>query len=173
MEQNVDLTAGGAGVVPEEPAKLESQLASGANWFFWIAGLSLINSIVLLSGGQWSFVVGLGITQVADAIGAAVVQEVGGGVGLRTAVFAFDAFVAGVFVLFGVLARKRHTWAIATGMVLYAADGLLFLLVADWLSLGFHAFALFGLFGGLTASRKLAALDRPVDPAFSSQPIVP
>ena len=40
LSQNMD---GGGGV---EVAKtdLESQLERGANWFFWIAGLSLINS---------------------------------------------------------------------------------------------------------------------------------
>lgn len=173
MEQKVD------GPVAEQPnpaaqrEKLETQHKSGANWFFWIAGLSLVNSGVMLAGGQWGFIVGLGVTQFADAVGAAIAEEVGGGVGLRATVFVFDAFVAGFFVLFGVLARKHHTWAFVTGMVLYAADGLLFLLVGDWLSLAFHGFALFGLFGGLAASRKLSSLARPAEPALTSQPIVP
>lgn len=173
MEQKVD------GPVAEQPnpaaqrEKLETQHKSGANWFFWIAGLSLVNSGVMLAGGQWGFIVGLGITQFADAVGAAVAEEVGAGIGLRAVVFVFDAFVAGLFVLFGALARKRHAWAFVTGIVLYTLDGLLFLLVSDWLSVAFHAFVLFCLLGGLAAGRKLAALEPPVDPALSSQPIVP
>ena len=39
-----------------------AQLKSGASWFYWIAGLSLINSIAAVSGGSWRFILGLGIT---------------------------------------------------------------------------------------------------------------
>src|SRR5216117_2936789 len=45
-----------------DPAAM-AQLKSGASWFYWIAGLSLINSIVAFTGGQWAFLFGLGITQ--------------------------------------------------------------------------------------------------------------
>ena len=65
----------------EERAKQETQLetqhASGANWFYWIAGLSVINSVIILAGGGWGFVVGLGITQFIDAIATVVVAETG------------------------------------------------------------------------------------------------
>jgi len=173
MEQKVDGPVAGERNAATERDKLESQHKSGANWFYWIAGLSLVNSGVMLAGGQWGFIVGLGITQFADAVGAAIAEEVGAGIGLRAVVFVFDAFVAGLFVLFGALARKRHAGAFVTGMALYTLDGLLFVLVGDWLSVAFHAFVLFCLFGGLAASRKLAAQARPADPALSSQPIVP
>ncbi len=29
--------------------------AGGASWFYWIAGLSLVTSVISLSGGSWSF----------------------------------------------------------------------------------------------------------------------
>ena len=173
MQQNEPTTTTPGNDAEPDLDQLEAQQKSGANWFYWIAGLSLVNSGVMLAGGDWGFIVGLGITQLADAIGMAAAEEMGAGIGLRAFVFGFDAFVAGIFVFFGFLAGKRHNWAFVVGMALYAADGLLFLLVADWLSLGFHAFALFGLFGGLTAGRKLAALERPADPALTSQPITP
>jgi hypothetical protein len=173
MEQKVDNPVQGKPDNGSDLQKLEAQHKGGANWFYWIAGLSLINSIVMLAGGQWGFVVGLGITQFADGIGAAVAEEVGAGIGLRAVVFLFDAFIAGLFVMFGIFAGKRQTWAFVTGMVLYAMDGFLFLLVADWLGVGFHVFVLFCLFGGLAACRKLLELERPADPALSSQPITP
>jgi hypothetical protein len=60
--------------------------------------------------------------------------------------------------MFGVFANKLHTWAFLVGMILYALDGLIFLLVGDWLSVGFHVFALFCIFGGFSATRRLKAL---------------
>jgi hypothetical protein len=173
MEQKVKGSIAPERDEAQELVKLEEQHKSGANWFYWIAVLSIINSGVTLAGGQWGFIIGLGITQVADAIGAAVASEFGTGIELRAMIFLFDAFVAGLFVLFGMLARKRHTWAFVTGMALYAADGLIFLLAGDWLSLAFHGFALFCLFGGLSASRKLSALSAPAEPELTSQPVVP
>ena len=55
------------------PQSLESQVrllfqqgANGANWFYWIAGLSLINSVITLVGGKISFVLGLAVTGITD-----------------------------------------------------------------------------------------------------------
>lgn len=129
------------------------QLKSGASWFYWIAGLSVLNSLVALSGKGWGFILGLGITQLIDAIAAAGL----GSTGVAVAIV-LDVLVAGLFVLFGIFANKGHIWAFIVGMILYAADGLIFLIAQDWLGLGFHAFALLCLFGGLRAARhsKLA-----------------
>ena len=128
---------------------LDKRVRAGASWFFWIAGLSLINSVVLLSGNDWSFIIGLGVTQVIDVI-ARELGAVGKIIG-----FALDLAVAGGFVFFGWQAGRRQTWAFVVGMVLYLLDGLLFLLAFDLLSLGFHAFALYCIFVGLQANRQL------------------
>jgi hypothetical protein len=133
-----------------DPATV-GQLKSGASWFYWIAGLSLINSIVAFTGSGWGFVLGLGITQLIDAFGQSLE---GGG---KVVVLILDLLAAGVFVFFGLFANKRHTWAFIVGMVFYALDGLLFLLVQDWLGLGFHVFVLFCLFRGFQACRELNA----------------
>lgn len=144
--------------------KLQAQHKSGASWFYWIAGLSVINSIVILVGSQWSFVVGLGITQLVDGIAMGVAQQASAqsGLILKAMGFVFDLLVAGLFVFFGAFAVKRHTWAYVVGMVLYAFDGLIFLVVKDFLSIGFHVFALFCIYGGLQASIKLKALEEAV-----------
>src|SRR4030042_360415 len=133
--------------------RIEGQFKSGANWFFWIAGLSLVNSLILLAGGQWNFVVGLGITQLIDSIGVSLSADVG--VMGKAVAFACDVLVAGVFVGFGIFSRKGYRWAFITGMVLYALDGLLFILVKDFLSIGFHAFALYCIGLGLKANHAL------------------
>jgi|WetSurMetagenome_2_1015567.scaffolds.fasta_scaffold454739_1 hypothetical protein len=128
---------------------LEKQVKSGASWFYWIAGLSLVNSVVTLAGGHGGFVIGLGVTQVIDLLAASI-----GGAGMAVAIV-LDLLAAGLFVLFGVFANRRQAWGFVAGMVLYALDGLVFLLLGGWLAVGFHAFALFCIFGGFTAMRKL------------------
>lgn len=136
-----------------ELAELVGRFQSGSGWFYWIAGLSVVNSAITQFEGQWAFIIGLGITQVIDEI----MRQAGGAAPVIG--FVISLVVAGVFALFGVLARKRQTWAFYVGMVLYALDGLLFLLVQDWLSIGFHVFALYCIYGGLAAHNKLRELE--------------
>ena len=141
----------------EERLKLERSFKSGANWFFWIAGLSIINSVIIIAGGQWNFIVGLGITQVIDAIA----HEIGSaGIGVA---LVLDILVAGVFVLFGIFARKKYLWAFIIGMILYTLDGLLFLLAGDWLGIAFHILVLFFIFGGISALKKLNQMGKEQD----------
>jgi hypothetical protein len=137
----------------EEQLKLESQFKNGANWFYWIAGLSVINSLILIFGGEISFIVGLGITQLVDAIAWEFRNSAG--MNLDFVFFTASLLISGIFVLFGFLSRKKIMGIYIAGMVLYALDGLIFLLIGDWLSLGFHVFVLFSLFGGLKALRVL------------------
>jgi hypothetical protein len=144
-----------------ERVKIEKQMKNGANWFFWIAGLSLINTIIFLLDGSIYFVVGLGITQIVDGL----VYYVGTEPGLALAPFiqivglAINLVILGVFLLFGFKARKGKKWAFITGLILYGLDVLLLIWAADIFSILFHAVALFGLFQGLRAAGKLAALE--------------
>lgn len=146
----------------EERLKTEEQFKAGANWFFWIAGLSLINSIILLAGGQWSFIIGLGITQIIDTFGLMAAEKIGFTGNIIA--FIFDIMAAGIFILFGVLSRKGYGGAFVIGMILYVLDGMLFLLVQDYLSIGFHVFALFFIYGGFKANKTLKhmAIAKPV-----------
>ncbi|HTC93295.1 MAG TPA: hypothetical protein VK699_07580 [Terriglobales bacterium] len=114
----------------------------GASWFFWIAALSIVNSIISMSGGGWHFIVGMGITQVVDGIGSLT-----GSSGTAIA-FVINLFIAGIVALFGVFARKGQKWAFLVGMILYALDGVLLLVASDFLSVAFHAYALFSIFRG-------------------------
>ena len=141
-----------------EHLKIQEQHKSGSQWFYWIAGLSLINSMVLLAGGEWSFIVGLGMTQIIDAIGLELAKDIG----FMGQIIAFicDVIVASIFILFGFFAGKKHTWAFVVGMLLYALDGVLFLLVKDYLSIGFHVFALFCIYNGYTAKKMLEKIDQ-------------
>jgi hypothetical protein len=133
----------------QDDLMIENRFHSGANWFFWIAGLSLVNSIVVLAESDWNFIVGLGITQIVDGMALALAAEIGQV--SKIIGFGVNALIAGAFCLFGVFARKKHTWAFIVGMILYALDGLMFLLIRDFLGLGFHAFALYCIYSGMKA----------------------
>jgi hypothetical protein len=144
----------------------------GSSWFFWIAGLSVVNSIIVLAGSDWSFVVGLGITQFVDGFALVIAEQLGKqGFSIVSCVaFVIDIMIAGSFVVWGVLARRRYEWAYIVGMVLYALDGLIFLLVQDWLSIAFHCLALFYLFNGFKACGQLGKLDTLAAGVAASQP---
>lgn len=146
----------------EERLKIENRFKGGASLFFWIAGLSVINSLILMLGGGWHFFIGLGITQVVDGIATAIASEIGPEMGAIVKMIAFmiDIGLAGVFVVFGVLARKRYKWGFIVGMTLYTLDGLIFAVVGDLLSLGFHVLILIGLITGLIALSKLSEMER-------------
>ncbi len=154
----------GMTIPPEREPTVEltrqaATLKNGANWFYWIAGLSIINSLISLFEGGWGFIFGLGITQLVDAIARGILAEQAEAAGLiRGIALGASVFFAGLFLLFGWLANRRQGWAFLIGMVLYLLDGLLFLLVQDWLSLAFHGFALYRMFQGYAALRKVKAM---------------
>jgi hypothetical protein len=130
-----------------ERLRLEAQFRSGANWFFWIAAMSLINSMVGFFGGQWGFVIGLGLTQVIDAMLASQGPSVVGPL--------LTAGVAGIFVACGHFAREGRRAAFIGGMVLYVLDSLIFVVVRDYLAIAFHGFALYCLIKGMHAKDQL------------------
>lgn len=144
--------SGDAAIDHGELFKLTQQLNSSSSWFFWIAALSMINSLIAVFGGDMRFVFGLGITGAADAL------SFESGATAKTVSFIFTLLMAGLFVIFGVLARKFFHWAFIVGMAIYALDGLLLLRVSDYLGVAFHAFILFLLSRGISASKKLSEL---------------
>jgi hypothetical protein len=135
-------------------AKLTKEAGSGANWLIWIAGLSLVNTVLFVAGSNWAFFLGLGATQFADEFGHVVIT---GTTGLVVALVV-DVLIAGIFVGLALLSRNGALWAFIAGMVLIVLDALLLVWVQDWAAVAFHALALFFIFRGLQATRQLAAL---------------
>lgn len=134
----------------EDPQTI-AQLKSGASWFYWIAGLSLVNSIAAFLGSDWRFILGLGVTQIIDLFGSQM-----GGAG-KVVTIGLDVAAAGVLILLGVFGNKRQLWAFIVGLVLFALDSVVFLIGGDWIGVAFHAFVLYCLFRGLQACRSLNA----------------
>jgi hypothetical protein len=143
-----------AAPAPAQPAEagatlLERQRRNGALWFYWIAGLSLVNTVAALVHQSWRFILGLGITQLADSLAA----RSGHG---HVVVAVVDVLVIGGFALIGRFAQRGHVWAFVAGGIFYALDGLLFLAERDWVAVGFHVFVLVMIARGFDAARRLA-----------------
>jgi hypothetical protein len=146
------LTGTGANVAPATPsgpidlaaiAQANPAIIRGARWFWWVAGLSLINTILAHSESRISFVIGLGFTLVVDAM-------------LQKAIIValiIDALAIGFFFGAGWFAGKGRLWAFVLGIVAYTGDLLLCLTAKDWMMIGFHAFALFQIGSGAMALR--------------------
>ncbi len=141
--------------------QLLQQGQKGASWFFWVAGMSVVNSIIIHTGGKSHFVLGLGVTMIADSIAGEFGKQAPKAATIATVIaVAFDVFVTLLVIGAGLLARRRYIAVYAAGMFAYLLDGLLFLAVGDLMSVAIHALALFYMFHGLTAFRKLNAILR-------------
>ena len=139
---------------------------SGGSWFFWIAALSLANTVLILSGSQWGFVVGLGVTQIVDFLVLEMAAVLGPTVKLASLVC--SGIAASFFLFLGAFSRKGHRWAFITGMILYALDGALMFLFLDFSSLAFHGLALFFLFKGFRAATAMQSVSRTLPPPLPS-----
>ena len=140
-----------------EAQALEQRSKSGARWFFWIAALSLGTSLLALSGSGVAFFLSLGITQFIDGLAKGLSANLGDSV--RIIGLILNILVAGVFVIIGWLALKRHLWSFVVGMVLFALDALLLLAFQIWISFVFHALVIYWIFRGYQAGRRLSALE--------------
>jgi len=140
-------TAGVRGPVSEIYKVREMQL--GANWFFWVAILGVINSLIVWYFGLWSQFFGLGATQYFDAQMVAAGAE-----SQRLTGLAINIGIAAVLAAFGYLTRKGGDVAFIIGMFLYVFDSVIALGYRDFFGFGFHMFALFFMFKGLLASRR-------------------
>ncbi len=139
-------------------AMLRQRIDSSANWFYWIAGLSAVNMFISAVGSNWSFVIGIGATQFLSAVIRAAAAEANPpviGIGI---LWLLNLGLAGFFAACGWFARRPSTVAFVAGMVLFGLDTIIFLLIADWIGVIFHAIALYSLWPGLVAGRELKRL---------------
>jgi hypothetical protein len=165
MEARNGMTAPLEGAQAADMARQIRAFKNGANWFYWIAGLSVVNTLISLFQGTLGFIFGLGITRIVDAIAALIVED--GTLPVRVIqmiALGVSVFFAGICFLFGWLANQGRSWAFIVGMFLYTLDGLLLALIHDWLSVGFHGFTLFCMFQGYAALRKLRTMVPPTAP---------
>lgn len=137
--------------------ELSPAYRNGASWFFWLAALSMLNSLLAAFGASVRLIFGLGYTQITDAILTGLFEGEGAGIGVALSLVT-TAVVAGLFALIGFLSHKGFRIAYIGGLVLYVIDALILLglaaVLGAWVDLGlellFHGFVLFQLVLGLT-----------------------
>jgi hypothetical protein len=146
-------------------ALAQAKIKRSANWFDLIAAFSVVNSVILLANGGWHFLLGLGITDVITA-------RSGAGQG-RVIGLIITVIVAAFFWGMGHLTKKGQMWALILGMVLYVLDAGILVLFQDWLSVAFHAYALFMLSRTFPAIKELEAAQQQAEASgmFPNQPI--
>jgi hypothetical protein len=137
--------------IERDPAALK-RIKMGASWFYWIAALSLFNSIAALCNWDFGFYLGLGITQLTDGL---LIHA--GTVGTVIAL-TLDLVAVGLLVLFGIFSTKCHAWAFIIGMILLALDTLVvgvsaLIVPSIWIGVGLHVWALISIFSAFKASR--------------------
>jgi hypothetical protein len=143
----------------EQKLRAERVVKVGAGWFVTIAALSLVNSVLSMSGAPIRFIFGLGITEVVD-----VLAHQAGQTGIPLALI-INGFVAAAFVLFWRFARQGAQWAFIVGIAIYAVDAALVLYVKDILAAAFHAYALYRIYTGMSGIPALQKLQQALAPA--------
>lgn len=141
-----------ATIATENPQLLMT-VKGGASWMFWVAGLSLINSVISYSGYDWQFAMGLGITMVLDGLAAAFKSTF-------ATIFAgcVNAAILLALVGLGVLAGRRAVWAFVLGIGILGLDTALLFAVAGteaFFGIALHAWAIYAMFGGMNAAKAL------------------
>lgn len=124
---------------------------TAARWFWWIAGLSLVNAVLLQAGSNVNFVLGLAMTTLAGVAFAP----------WPIVALGLVAITIGFYFVMGLQAQRGKLWAFYLGLAVYVVDALIYLKFEDWMPVGFHAFAIFCIFKGVMRLRELARQPEP------------
>ena len=141
--------------------RLLRRAKGGINWFYWVAGLTIINTIIFLAGRMPNYFLGLGANQLVDAYSVTVSTGTEVAPLMRWVAGAIDLLLAGVFIIFGYRGQRSYRSWIVAGIVLYTLDGLIFLFFSVWLGVAFHAFVIYSLVRGLRAMDQLNQMGPP------------
>lgn len=118
-------------------------------WFFTVAGLSLLNTILFHLGINVTFVFGLSITRIFDILASSP--------GLLKPelweLFFLHFIILGAVVSLGLIARKGNTYAFLAGIFFFLLDTLLTLIYRDFIEVFFHCIVLYNFCIGYRSSK--------------------
>jgi hypothetical protein len=129
--------------------QIRQSMKSTGSIFYWIAGCSVVNTLLLLTRSGVLLLGGLGFTFLVD------VALEGAGPQIRPIGFGIDLTIALMFVALGMWAGRGSKVAFFLGMGLYALDAGILVLIQDWLNVAFHGWWLFCLWQGLQRNVEL------------------
>ena len=122
-----------------------------------MAGLSAVNWVLLHRGVNLHFVVGLGITLIADNIARAATLRRRPPRGRFKLMFSCSMQrLILLFASIGWLARRRSLIAYGIGITVYLWDALILLHFRDAMGIAFHGLALFFMIRGFIAFHRLS-----------------
>lgn len=101
--------------------------------------------MLFYSGSRTGFLIGLGM---AAAVSEIFENNAAVGMGLT-------ALIVGFYFLMGLFGQRAKAWAFCLGLALYAVDALIYIVVADWMPVAFHAFAIFCIAKGVLRLREM------------------
>ena len=142
------------------------RMTRGAGWFLTIGVLSGVNALLQIFDAKIHFIFGLGITQVVAAMAHGMGQNG------TIITIAIDGLFVITLILCSRWARAGSQGAFLGGMIAYALDGVLLLIFSMWLEAAVHAYALWMIWQGYSASRELAQMQQAAQPGLS-QPQLP
>ncbi|MGQ0540990.1 MAG: hypothetical protein ACT4O9_03965 [Blastocatellia bacterium] len=131
-----------------------SAFMNGANWFFWLAAFSAVNSLIVYYFATPNSMAAFGITRWIDGTSGALTAE-GVVPPLHLSALAINLLIALAFAGFGYFARRGNDFAFVLGIFLYLIDSMLMIGLKDFFGFGFHIVGLYFLTRGLLASRHL------------------
>jgi hypothetical protein len=169
----MSLTPGGPPAsVPAPPAATDPRdaiilrMRRGAGWFLSIAILSGANALLQIFDAKIRFIFGLGITRLVDDMAHGMGQSG------TTLILVVDGLFIVMLILCSRWAKTGSQVAFLGGMIAYTLDGVLLLYFRVWLDAAVHAYALWMIWQGYSASRELAQLQQAAQPGLS-QPRLP
>ncbi len=130
-------------------AQLEQNARNGSNYFFWIAFFSIFNKVMDMLSAKRRFVFGLGAPQYIERSLAAPNPAM---------IWGIIIVLAGIFVLFGILARRGNIPIYMIGILFYLVDMALSIVSGDLVGAVVHVVFTVLLVMGLIATRKLKGL---------------
>jgi uncharacterized membrane protein len=139
---------------PEETIKT---IKKSGTTFYYIAGFTIINAILVLSKTDSMLIGGLGAGVFAQAISMGIDADASMGMANMASLLGIiiNLVLASFFVLFGVYGSRGFRWPVLIGMFAYLADTLLFVMIDDWLSVILHVFFLVLLSGSFLINNQL------------------
>lgn len=158
--QDSDLTGAEAAYqVPVSQVRhnLVEAMGKTGDTFKWIGGLSLVNTIFVLTKANLMMLGGLGATLVVDYLflnAGPQIQPIGWGINITIAL---------MFFALAKFSGKGYRSAFVVGMVLYGLDAGLYVLLHDWINVAFHAYFLYLLFRGFKAASVIKNAIKELD----------
>jgi hypothetical protein len=111
--------------------------------------LSALNIVALIFNQNFQFIAGLGINYVILGMTEGILQSTG--IDLKLWAYIFTILISGIFLLIWKKSKEENKAIYLIGLIVYGLDTIIFIFAKDWLSLGFHVFALLMLTNGYNA----------------------